>query len=184
MSPLSSPGRPAGRRAAPGPLQVWTFALEYEGAELREADPIPLCQAALAEAGWPAEPGSEVALVVAELWHNALEHGVLGCDSALKERPGGFSAYYAERDRALARLNEGRVSIELVHAPDARGGRLVIRVTDSGPGFVRAPLPRRASARKSGRGLLLVESICEELEFEGRGNSVRASCAWRGEARP
>ncbi len=159
----------------------WMLELEYEGAQLRDAQPVRVCEAALREAGWDDEEAGDVALVVAELWHNALEHGVLGLDSELKERSGGFSAYYVQREKALASLAEGRVRISLVRERARRGDRLVVRVEDSGAGFVRAPLPRRGPARKSGRGLLLVEALSDEFTLEGRGNVARAVLAWRGE---
>lgn len=159
----------------------WKLELEYAGAQLRDAQPVRVCEAALREAGWDDEEAGDVALVVAELWHNALEHGVLGLDSELKERSGGFSAYYVQREQALASLVEGRVRISLVREPARRGDRLVVRVEDSGPGFVRAPLPRRGNLRKGGRGLQLVEALCEQLEFEGCGNVARAVLEWRGE---
>lgn len=168
-------------RGAEAASAGWKLELEYEGAQLREAHPVQLCEAALREAGWNDEAAGDAALLVAELWHNALEHGVLGLDSEVKERSGGFSAYYAQREKALASLADGRVRISLVRERARRGDRLVVRVEDSGPGFVRAPLPRRGNLRKGGRGLLLVESLCEQLEFEGRGNVARAVLAWRGE---
>ena len=159
----------------------WALECRFAGAQLRDAHPVQACETALREAGWDDEAAGDAALVVAELWHNALEHGVLGLDSEVKERSGGFSTYYAQREKALASLAEGRVRISLVRERARRGDRLVVRVEDSGPGFVRAPLPRRGNLRKGGRGLLLVESLCEQLEFEGRGNVARAVLAWRGE---
>lgn len=168
-------------RQRKGGAPLWSLELGFEAQELREAHPVQACEAALREQGWDDDAAGEVALVVAELWHNALEHGVLGLDSDVKERAGGFSAYYVQREQALARLVEGSVRITLTRQRDLRGDHLVVRVEDSGAGFVRAPLPRRGAPRKSGRGLALVEDLAEELTFEGCGNVARAVLAWRGE---
>ncbi|MBM3986496.1 MAG: ATP-binding protein [Planctomycetes bacterium] len=158
----------------------WSFALELAGCELNAADPVATCEQALARAGWPRESIDSVALIVAELWHNALEHGVLGLDSALKERAGGFSDYYMLRERLLRENRSGRVRIEL-SARETQGElQLAIEVEDSGSGFdpraPRALLP----GRRSGRGLTIVRDLCELLEFNARGNVARAMCRWDG----
>ena len=158
----------------------WALECRFAGAQLRDAHPVQACETALREAGWDDEAAGDAALVVAELWHNALEHGVLGLDSEVKERS-GFAAYCRQREQALARLVEGSIGIHLTRQHDLRGDHLVVRVEDSGAGFVRAPLPRRGSPRKSGRGLALIEALAEELTFEGRGNVARAVLAWRVE---
>jgi anti-sigma regulatory factor (Ser/Thr protein kinase) len=158
----------------------WSFALELTGRELSAADPVAACERALADAGWPRESLDSVALIIAELWHNALEHGVLGLDSALKERAGGFSDYYVLRERLLRENRSGRVRI-MLSLREAHGEpQLAIEVEDSGAGFdpraPRAPLP----GRRSGRGLAIVRELCEALEFNARGNHARATCHWDG----
>ena len=55
-------------------------------------------------------------LVVVELINNAIDHGVLKLESALKAEANGFTRYYKERERRLADLNSGwiEVSIEII----------------------------------------------------------------------
>jgi anti-sigma regulatory factor (Ser/Thr protein kinase) len=162
------------------PATGWRFDLTLEGSELGAADPVHACEEALAEAGWTRDSIDSVALVVAELWHNALEHGVLGLDSALKERDGGFSDYYVLRERLLRENRTGRVRIALALETLHGDPVLSIEVEDSGSGFdpraPRAPLP----GRRSGRGLAIVRELCEALEFSARGNVARATCHWDG----
>lgn len=162
------------------PATRWSFELTHTGSELCSADPVHACAEALAEAGWPRDSIDSVALLIAELWHNALEHGVLGLDSALKERDGGFSDYYVLRERLLRENRAGRVRIALALGTLHGDPMLSIEVEDSGAGFdpraPRAPLP----GRRSGRGLAIVRDLCESLEFSARGNVARATCHWDG----
>ena len=98
--------------------------------------------------------------VLAELLTNAIDHGVLGIQSRVKHSADGFDAYYQDRDRRLAALQDGYVAVSLTHVPSASGARLIVRVEDSGPGFTAPlthhPYPRMircsvAGSRWSGR---------------------------------
>lgn len=126
--------------------------------------------------------GGQLYTVMAELFSNAFEHGVLGLKSELKRSSDGFMQYYQERETRLAGLNEGYVIISMKHQGDGRSGRLVLTVEDSGPGFDFAPVfdePKDpASAQYCGRGIPLVDQICESLEYKGRGNVVEAVIRW------
>jgi len=66
-----------------------------------------------------------------------------------------------------------------------RGSQLDMRVTDSGDGFA---YQRRVDhiekidddlglMREHGRGLMLVEAFCQEMNYNGRGNSVEVKIA-------
>lgn len=162
----------------------WRHELVLSGTSLRDGDPVTECERALAQAGWSRESIEPLALLIAELWHNALEHGVLGLDSALKDRPGGYSDYYVLREQLLRSVTQGRVRILLEQVLVHGEAALAIEIEDSGAGFdtaePRAPLPAGKSVRKSGRGLRLVRELCESLEFSGRGNVARATCRWEG----
>jgi anti-sigma regulatory factor (Ser/Thr protein kinase) len=124
---------------------------------------------------------SRVYTILAELFANALDHGLLGLDSVLKHSPQGFSAYYAAREKALAALQEGSICIALTHTPLERGGKLVIRVVDSGSGFEhRCDVAALATnTTYSGRGIPLLRSLCDEITYHGAGNDVEAVYVWQ-----
>lgn len=167
---------------APQGAESWSLALAFEGAELRTADPVAECLRAIAALPELAQRAEALQLVLAELYSNALEHGVLGCDSRLKDSARGFRAYYELRASALERLDSGHVAIELSCERRANGGRVTITVTDSGPGFAPSALPDGRAPRAWGFGLALVRAHCESLEHLGCGNSARATLTWRGGA--
>ena len=119
--------------------------------------------------------------VLAELFNNALEHGLLELDSSLKQGSGGFDEYYRQREQRLRDLEQGGIRVELQLTGDSVRGAMRIEVEDSGRGFDHAA---RAAATPSGclarRGLLLVESLCHQLVMHEPGNRVEALYAWSG----
>ena len=106
---------------------------------------------------------------------------MLKLPSSLKDSPAGFSRYYSERERQLGEISEGAVSIRLEHRSDTHGngGRLLIRVEDSGEGFPEESLSRSlAHDGLSGRGLALVRQLCNNVRLCGHGNCIEAECVW------
>lgn len=121
--------------------------------------------------------------ILAELYSNALEHGVLGLKSSLKESTSGFAQYYRKREAALAELEAGQVTITLACEPDADGGCLIMRLEDTGKGFDHErALASRAAEHKiegyCGRGIPLIVTMCESIKYYGNGNIVEARFRW------
>jgi two-component system, HptB-dependent secretion and biofilm response regulator len=67
---------------------------------LRTLDPLPqIMQMLTALQGLHAHR-ERLYTILAELFANALEHGLLGLNSALKQTPQGFVAYYTAREQS------------------------------------------------------------------------------------
>jgi hypothetical protein len=116
--------------------------------------------------------------VLSELFNNALDHGLLGLDSATKSWVGGFEIYMQQRIDRLAKLEHGSISLSfLLHQFESRAV-LDISIQDSGPGFdfcKRLTDPSalsEANERVFGRGIALVNSLCEQVVYSGTGNKV------------
>ncbi len=169
---------------AQGVAGSWRWALELHGPWLQAVDPVPFAIAQLREFLDLNEHREAIYTVMVELFSNALDHGVLKLDSALKSSPEGFAHYYAEREKRLMALREGRVRIELTHLPLDPGGRLTIRLEDSGEGFDYDAVCRNSISNLAdnsgfaGRGIPLLKSLCQSLRYEASGNSVEAVYAW------
>ncbi len=123
-----------------------------------------------------------LALLITEALTNALDHGVLGLDSGLKDS--GFEAYEAEKRLRLSTLQEGRIRIELQmwhHPKTRRILEVQVAVEDSGEGFDwKHWLEGQGStSRPSGRGLSLIQALTKNLEFSPSGSRVsfRFTCA-------
>ena len=166
--------------AVQGPTD-WHFVYTLRNETLHKFNPLPLMLHILSEVPALRSQAGQLYTLMAELYSNAYEHGVLGLSSDLKQSPEGFARYYAERAEKAASINEGEVSFEFDHTPNANGGNLIIRVIDSGPGFDYGS--RQASDFRnegySGRGIPLIRSICKSLQYKGNGNIVEALLSWQ-----
>lgn len=148
---------------------------------LRQVDPLPSIVQTLMELQKLHKYKQDIFVILKELFLNAVDHGLLGLDSGMKTGPNGFSTYLQERERRLAALVSGIISIEIIHMVHPDGGMLDVYVYDSGEGFDVQALRQKLSGEISGyhgRGLYLVNSICESLEFNDKGNEIRARYVW------
>nr|WP_225933962.1 fused response regulator/phosphatase [Pseudomonas azerbaijanoccidentalis] len=158
----------------------WSVSFEYRAATLKRFNPLPyLLQLLLEVHGLRAQSGALYS-VLAELYSNALEHGVLGLDSSLKRDVSGFTRYYQERNTRLDELQDGFVRVHLQVTPQGEGGCLVIRVEDSGKGFdVGRVLARPIDpVRLSGRGVSLIRQLGRNASWSDDGRSARVEFFW------
>jgi hypothetical protein len=134
-------------------------SFEFRAATLKRFNPLPYLLQLLLEVHGLAQSGALYS-VLAELYSNALEHGVLGLDSGLKRDASGFARYYQQRNVRLDALQDGFVRVHLQVTPQGEGGCLAICVEDSGKGFdVERVLERPLDpVRLSGRGISLIRS--------------------------
>ena len=162
----------------------WSVSFEFRGATLKRFNPLPyLLQLLLEVHGLRAQSGALYS-VLAELYSNALEHGVLGLDSSLKCDAAGFALYYQQRNDRLEALQDGFVRVHLQVQPQGEGGLLVIRVDDSGKGFDVARVMERPleSVRLSGRGVSLVRQLGRNASWSDEGRSARVEFFWEVQA--
>ncbi|WP_285408376.1 fused response regulator/phosphatase [Pseudomonas sp. FR229a] len=162
----------------------WSASFEFRGATLRRFNPLPfLLQLLLEVHGLRSQSGAMYS-VLAELYSNALEHGVLGLDSSLKRDAAGFARYYEMRAARLEALQEGFVRVHLQVQPRGEGGRLAIRVEDSGKGFDVARVMQRPldNVRLSGRGISLVRQLGHNANWSDQGRSASVEFFWEIEA--
>lgn len=158
----------------------WSVSFEFRAATLKRFNPLPyLLQLLLEVHGLRAQSGALYS-VLAELYSNALEHGVLGLDSSLKRSATGFGHYYQQRNARLDELQDGYVRVHLQVTPQGEGGCLVIRVEDSGKGFdVDRVLERPVDpVRLSGRGVSLVRQLGRNASWSDDGRTARVEFFW------
>jgi CheY-like chemotaxis protein/anti-sigma regulatory factor (Ser/Thr protein kinase) len=160
----------------------WSASFEFRALSLRHFNPLPFLLQLLLDVQALRPRGGELYTVLSELYSNALEHGLMGLDSSLKRDAGGFAEYYRERRLRLASLHDGYVRFHLRMLPEGNGGRLVVEVEDSGPGFD----PARTTATKDdalcGRGLALVRELSDGFACSPDGRGVSVEFCWSTEA--
>ncbi|VEF09934.1 response regulator receiver domain-containing protein [Pseudomonas fluorescens] len=162
----------------------WAASFEFRGATLRRFNPLPFLLQLLLEVHGLRSQSGALYSVLAELYSNALEHGVLGLDSSLKRDAAGFARYYQLRSARLESLQDGYVRVHLQVQPQGEGGRLVIRVEDSGKGFDVARVMERPLdvVRLSGRGISLVRQLGLNASWTDEGRSARVEFSWEVQA--
>ncbi len=162
----------------------WAASFEFRAEALKRFNPLPFLLQLLMEVQGLRARGGALYTVMAELYSNALEHGVLRLDSALKSDAQGFSLYYLERGRRLRALDKGLVKFELELLPEAGGGCLRIRVQDSGEGFDVADVMARQADGGSlcGRGMRLVRQLSDHCEWSADGRITIVEFRWAAQA--
>ena len=158
----------------------WKLSMRFNGARLRETNPVPILVNYLMEMEELEAERQSLFTVMTELYLNALDHGVLGLDSNLKTDPAGFEAYFQTRESRLANLDNGHVIFNLSVEQESSRRSILLRIEDSGKGFDfenhNPPLDEATSL--SGRGLMLIQDLCESLEYHGKGNIAIARFGW------
>lgn len=161
-------------------LMEWDMDFEIKPSTFRLFDPLPLLLNILTEVPGLRAHGGTLYTILAELYSNALEHGVLGLDSNLKKTPQGFAEYYVLRSQRMAEMQQGFIRIHLSHGNADDGGCLIIRIADSGPGFSHTKNIDNSHKTEgySGRGIPLIRTMCESLRYNDTGNEVEVVFRW------
>ncbi|MBF0213353.1 MAG: SpoIIE family protein phosphatase [Magnetococcales bacterium] len=170
------------------PPTSWEASFTFSAQTLKTVDPLPTVINAVMNLQAPSGHRERLYTILAELFSNALDHGLLKLDTRTKTTPTGFIQYYTEREERLARLDEGSIRLELVHRPRAsetedpepRGGEIHILMEDTGSGFELDQIHTQLQGNTGhgGRGIALVRSLCHSLEYQGRGNRAKAVYRW------
>ena len=143
---------------------------------LREV--LPDCLRLFTSHGVPSAMNQLLAMTLTEATTNALDHGLLHLDSALKQE--GFEAYDAVRKERLAAHEAGTLTLRFRLYREDQGAvcSLGIEVEDSGPGFDWRAWEQAGAAdahQASGRGLMIIRSVASEMSFNECGNCLRYS---------
>ncbi|MCG5548856.1 ATP-binding SpoIIE family protein phosphatase [Halorhodospira halochloris] len=185
------------------PAAPWQAELVLDAGTLGRLNPVPSIMDLLSDLGALEEHQQSLYFIIAELYNNALEHGLLGLDSSLKRTPEGFEEYYRQRSKALNELNEGEIRIRISsHSDqDVSDGKkpcaITIDIVDSGPGFDYQEWMAVARAgnrdgqscgdsstdaamayelnKPAGRGISMVRELADSLEYWPPGNRVVVS---------
>lgn len=162
----------------------WSASFQLRAETLRAFNPLPALLQLMLQVHELRQQAGAIFTVLAELYSNALEHGVLGLDSSMKADSEGFGRYYRLREERLAVLSEGHIDIQLTIRPQGDHGCLCISVSDSGIGF---DVPRALDAvpdraRLSGRGLRLIRELSDGLQWSEDGRRLSVEFRWSRQA--
>lgn len=156
----------------PQGIMPWTLSVELTPTEMKSADPIPQIVKLLGNA-WGLDVHQDyLSTILSEFYCNALEHGLLGLDSAMKEDPDGFMDYYQQRKERLAGLAEGHIRIDISFQQQGQGGLVHLKVADSGLGFDYVAQDSADHEDSFGRGVDIVRHLCGEVTYSEGGSTV------------
>ncbi|MEM7165789.1 MAG: SpoIIE family protein phosphatase [Planctomycetota bacterium] len=177
------------QEAAPVTPQVpadWELKLRLGASALRSVDPMPILMNVVRELPGPGEQRERIYTVLAELFANSLEHGLLDLDSKLKEQAAGFVRFYEERAARLAKLEQGEVEISLRQEDFTEEAKFTVSVRDTGSGFDTGDSGSQLedSNKHSGRGLALIRRLCDGLAYNEAGTQADATFDWQGTEEP
>jgi CheY-like chemotaxis protein len=168
---------------ASSPLD-WSASFEFRASTLKRFNPLPYVVQLLLEVHGLRAQTSALHSVLAELYSNALEHGVLALDSALKHDAAGFASYYEQRATRLAALESGFIRLNVSVEPTAQGGRLTIGIEDSGQGFDARKVLETPPSLNSlyGRGIRLICELGQQARWTTDGRTASVEFSWSGPA--
>lgn len=114
----------------------------------------------------------QTTMALREALLNAMEHGNLQLDSALRERDDNSYFDLAKERRKLHPYCDRRVFVMARESLD----EAVYVIRDEGPGFDTSSLPDPTDPanleKSSGRGLLLMKAFMTDVRYNDRGNEV------------
>ncbi|GAA3914435.1 fused response regulator/phosphatase [Litoribacillus peritrichatus] len=161
-----------------GPMD-WHLDYRLNPLSLKYFNPLPFVLQLITEVPGLRRCSGQVFTILAELYSNALEHGVLKLNSDLKKNPLGFSEYYDLRAERLESLETGFVNFKLNHVPTETGGSLSVLISDSGEGFdFQSKMENESDKQYCGRGIPLISTLCRSVEYQGKGNQVEVIFDW------
>ena len=162
------------------PPGTWAFKLELRADELKASEPVATVMQVFDTVQGLGALRTPLFLILTELFSNALEHGLLNLDSALKHRTNGFAEYYQQRQERLERLIDAQLEIACEHVPSGDGGELQIRLSHNGVGFDVGMLPVQLAENCDfkGRGIRLIRSLCSTLDYAEGGRVALATYRW------
>lgn len=147
------------------------FQAKLSGHQLAQIDLLNWVNAMIQAS--PMAPGlrQKVFTVCAELISNAIDHGVLKLDSALKTDVDGFVVYLEQREQRIATLQQQDwIEIEMDwHTP---ANEVEVKVRDSGQGYVQQDPSSADIESLSGRGLQLVRQLVSVFQCQPPGNQT------------
>ena len=158
----------------------WKVSLQLNPPHLRAHKIVPQLLQAIVNVHGLSEHQDLLYTILTELYNNSLEHGILQLQSSTKRDAESFSDYYQARTEKLKDLSRGKLlfELEVVPAEENSNGinQLVMSFVDDGPGFdVEKVLARSLDEHdlSFGRGIALVSSLCDSVEYTQSGRKVR-----------
>ncbi|MBU2881553.1 fused response regulator/phosphatase [Psychrosphaera sp. B3R10] len=148
--------------------------LDLNVEQIKSTDPVAEVVDLIAQIKGAGLHRSTLFLLLSEAYNNAVDHGLLGLDSKIKDTDDGFMEYYSLRIERLERLNEGQIKIAINYEPAECSVHII--VTDSGDGFIAEDNDFDFECElEHGRGNMLLHELAEFVNYNEKGNQVHVA---------
>jgi CheY-like chemotaxis protein len=150
---------------------LWRMSCKLDSDDIRRANPVDEIMSILGAQTLMRTNKGVIGLVLAEMYSNALEHGILELSSDLKKTEDGFMEYYQQRQQRLDTLKNAvvQISFRLIKSEEII---LRIKITDSGSGFDTEKLKSSSNEDSFGRGIGLLNRVCNRVEYLDGGSTL------------
>jgi len=150
---------------------LWRMSCKLEAEDIKRANPIEEIMSILGAQTLMRTNKDVIGLLLAEMYSNALEHGVLELSSELKKTEDGFMEYYQQRQDRLENLTDAVIQINFRIIKE---DELVLRikVSDSGHGFDVSQVKQSSNEDSFGRGVGLIYRVCKRVEYSDGGSTI------------
>lgn len=121
---------------------------------------------------------SSLYFVITELLSNAIDHGLLQLDSAMKNSTDGFDAFYAMRTQRIADLEDGQIKIEIESKViSTQLAEVTLSISHTGKGVEVAPSRDSAGSEHKlyGRGTQLIKALTKDYRYSNAGKTANAT---------
>ena len=167
---LSSPS-PQNNTAKTIPPLPWKVEVELSPDDIRQTDPVAQVLDMVSAFQGMEKHRSTLFLLLAEMYNNSVDHGLLNLDSDVKNEDEGFFEFYMQRQTALENLSEGFLKLKVVHLPEANS--IQLSITDSGKGFDAEKVKARLKdSDHHGRGLKLICELARKFDYQDQGRTI------------
>ncbi len=155
----------------------WCFEMRLYYDTLQQTDPLPIINQVLTAFLGKTEKEVQINMSLTEMYCNALDHGLLELDSAIKATPQGFIEFYELKNKRLKELKDGYIIIHLKNKKVSENSSLLtITMEDSGKGFDVSKLEAESrldgNRGFSGRGYPLIKHYSESVSYNEKGNKI------------
>lgn len=150
---------------------MWSMDCELGAEDIKRANPVEEIMSILGAQTIMRPNKDVIGLLLAELYSNALEHGILDLSSELKKTEDGFMQYYQLRQERLEELDDAKISIsfQLMREEEMI---LRIKMKDSGKGFDYQHMDLSKNDGSFGRGVSLINRVCTRVKYSEGGAAV------------
>jgi anti-sigma regulatory factor (Ser/Thr protein kinase) len=138
--------------------------LDIQGMQLENFDVMQCLETFMKQTHMPLELRQKSFTVCAELIANAIEHGILGLESSIKEDENGFLKFLELREVGMQNLST-KDTLKLAMIFDSQKSEVSFRVSDSGSGYDPSSVDKNTQSALSGRGISLIERLSSKIHY-------------------